>query len=49
MQSLRIVGVAPTFHDHPHLMQHIEEFAVQQFVPQFSMNDSTYPFSHGSP
>ena len=37
MRSLPIVALAPTFHDHPRLVQHIEEFAVEQFVPRFSV------------
>jgi hypothetical protein len=46
MRSLRIVALAPTFHDHPRLVQHIEELAVEQFVPQFSVevfNMSIHP------
>gem|GEM_PF-6775411 len=49
MRLWRNVAVAPTFHDHPRLMQHIAEFAVQQFVPQLSLKDSTYLFSNGLP
>jgi len=35
MRALRVVAVAPSFHDHPRLVQRIEEFAVEQFIPQF--------------
>ena len=35
MRALRVVALAPTFHDHPRLLQRIEEFAVEQFVSQF--------------
>lgn len=31
MRSLGIAVLAPTFHDHPRLVQRIEEFAVEQF------------------
>jgi hypothetical protein len=37
MWSLRVVALAPTIHDHPRLVQRIEEFAVEQFIPQFSV------------
>src|SRR6478672_7369886 len=35
MRAVRIVAVAPPVHDHPRLLQSIEEFAVEQFIPQF--------------
>jgi hypothetical protein len=35
MRALRVVALAPPFHDHPRLVQRIEEFAVEQFIPQF--------------
>src|SRR5215470_1989147 len=37
MRALRIVASAPPLHDHPRLVQRIEEFAVEQFVPQFAV------------
>ena len=37
MRAVRIVALAPTFHDHPRLVQRVEEFAVEQFIPQFSV------------
>lgn len=37
MRSLRIVALEPTFYNRPRLVQRIEEFAVEQFVPQFSV------------
>src|SRR4029077_13739226 len=37
MRALCVVAVAPSFYDHPRLMQRIEEFAVEQFIPQFSV------------
>ena len=36
MWSVRVVALAPTFHDHLCHVQRIEEFAVEQFIPQFS-------------
>ena len=35
MRAVRIVALAPTFHDDPRLLQRVEEFAVEQFVSQF--------------
>jgi hypothetical protein len=35
MWVVRVVALAPPFHDHPRLVQRIEEFAVEQFIPQF--------------
>ena len=35
MRAVRIVALAPPFHDHPRLLQRVEEFAVEQFIPQF--------------
>jgi hypothetical protein len=37
MRALRIVALAPTFHDYPRLVQRIEEFAIEQFIPQISV------------
>jgi len=34
MQAMRIVALAPSFHDDPRLVQRIEEFPVQQLIPQ---------------
>ena len=35
MRAVRVVALAPPFHDHSGLVQRIEEFAVEQFIPQF--------------
>jgi CBS domain-containing protein len=35
MRAVRVVALAPPFHDHPRLVQRIEEFAVEQLIPQF--------------
>jgi hypothetical protein len=35
MRTLRVVALAPPFHNHPRLLQRVEEFAVEQFIPQF--------------
>ncbi len=43
MWSLRVVALAPTFHDHPRLVQRREEFAVEQFIPQFSVEGFDIP------
>lgn len=37
MRTVRVVALAPPFHDHPRLVQRREEFAVEQFIPQFSV------------
>ncbi len=34
MRTLRVVALAPSFHDHPRLVQRVEEFAVEQLIPQ---------------
>jgi hypothetical protein len=36
MGALCNVALMPTFHDYPRLVQRIEEFAIEQFIPQFS-------------
>lgn len=36
MRSLRIVALAPTFHDDPRLVQR-EEFAIEPIIPHFSV------------
>jgi hypothetical protein len=35
MWAVPVVALTPTFHDHLRLVQRIEEFAVEQFIPQF--------------
>jgi hypothetical protein len=35
MWAVPVVALTPTFHDHLRLAQRIEEFAVEQFIPQF--------------
>jgi hypothetical protein len=35
MWAVPVVALTPTFHDHLHLVHRIEEFAVEQFIPQF--------------
>ena len=49
MRTVCIVVAAPAFDEHLRLVQRIEEFAVQQLIPEFPVKDSTYPFSHGLP
>jgi hypothetical protein len=47
MRALRVVLTAPALDEGLGFVQRIEDFPVQQLIPQLPLKDSTYPFSHG--